>query len=246
MPDDSINILTTSLAELNIYYTAEQITRIKTYIDILLLWNRRMNLISDTSLRNIIRKHIIDSLAIAVQSPPEFTLQNKNLLDAGSGAGLPGIVLHIFFPSARTVLVESRQKKCQFLQEVITKLQLQQISVIQKRLENLAHEPEFREQFEVVVARALGKLAVAAELCLPFVTAGGFFVAYKSRNYQPELTSARTVVNSLGAELCAIREFTLPGTEIARALLYFRKIAHTPDKYPRRAGIPQKRPLHWT
>lgn len=244
MQNNAINILTHSLAELKISPTAEQLTRIKTYLDLLQLWNKRMNLISDTSLENIIRRHIVDSLTIAAQSPPEFTLQDKYLLDAGSGAGLPGIILHIFSPSLRTVLVESRQKKCQFLQEVIKQLQLANISVIQNRLETLAHLPEFRERFEVVVARALGKLAVAAELCLPFVKPGGLFVAYKSRNYQLELTSARAILNSLGAELETVREFTLPGTDIARALLYFRKIASTPDKYPRRAGIPQKRPLH--
>lgn len=239
----AIKTLKASLEVLNLLPTEEQLLQLETYIDLLQEWNKRMNLVSDASDNILIHKHIIDSVVVASNHPEEFSLQGKKLLDAGSGAGLPGLILRIIFPTLRTVLVESRQKKCQFLQEVISTLQLKNLKVINDRLENLAHLQEFRERFDIVVARALGNLTTAAELCLPFTKRGGFFVAFKSQAYKPELDEAMPVIKLLGGELFAIHEFLLPRTQIARALLYFKKITPTPLLYPRRCGIPQKRPL---
>lgn len=243
MKPRAMRTLIASLKEMGLSPGEERLSQFKLYVDILQQWNKRMNLVGNASDVEIVHKHIIDSLMPAVQHPEGFTLENKNLLDAGSGAGLPGLVLRIMFPSIRLVLVESRQKKCQFLQHTVTELGLSDVEILAERLETLAHQTEYREQFDVVVARALGKLPVVAELCLPFVKKDGFFVAYKSGNYQVELDNAEPVIRLLGGELVATKQYTLPRTEIGRVLLFIQKISPTPSGYPRRAGIPQKRPI---
>ena len=239
----AIRTMQASLEALGISYTPEQISLLGTYLDMLKAANKTMNLIGEASDNEVVHKHIIDSLMPMAQHPEAVSLMKGHLLDAGAGAGLPGIPLLIMNHGLRIVLVESRLKKNRFLQDVIQNLKLENAETIAERLEDIAHDPAFREQFDIVVARALGNLALLAELCLPFVALQGFLVAYKGPHYREEVEESAEVLATLGGALEDIREFSLPRTEFNRSLLYIKKVQPTPQKFPRRAGIPQKRPL---
>lgn len=209
------------------------------YYELLVEWNKVMNLTAITDLKEVIHKHFIDSLSLVKVLIPS----NEKLLDIGTGAGFPGIPLKIVFPDMEIILLDSLNKRLIFLEEVIKKLELKKIKTLHARAEEYGKDMQYREQFELVVSRAVAKLSTLSEYCLPYVKRNGHFISYKSGNIEEELVQSATAIKILGAVVDKKEEFVLPGTDIQRSLVSLMKVEATPKKYPRGAGKPSKEPL---
>lgn len=237
--DDRMIELKRSLEKWNIVISENQIIQFEQYYELLLEWNSFMNLTSITELKDVIEKHFLDSLTIANY----ISLQNKTILDLGTGAGFPGIPVKILYPDTDIVLLDSLNKRIKFLNNVIDKLQLKFIKAIHGRAEDLAHQTVYRENFDICTSRAVANLSTLSEYCLPFVKNGGYFVSYKASDIMKEIDGAKKAVNVLGGEISRIEELKLPDTDICRTLIFVKKIEKTKSKYPRKAGIPSKEPI---
>lgn len=205
----------------------------------LIAGNQRMNLTRITEPHEVMVKHFLDSLAPLAWQPN----LDSPVLDMGSGAGMPGIPLKIAVPEVAVTLVDSLQKKVDYLAGLANLLQLADVKAIHGRAEELGKNPDYREQYSVVVSRAVARLNVLAELCLPFVRVGGFFCAYKGPDAEAECREAERALPELGASVDRILSYSLPLDMGQRVLVVMRKNEVTPAKYPRKAGIPAKRPL---
>ena len=215
---------------------AEQFLR---YYELLIQKNKVMNLTSITEFDDVVLKHFLDSLMIC-----KIQKLEGSLIDVGTGAGFPGIPLKIMYPDLKVVLLDSLNKRVQFLNEVIRELGLENIKAIHGRAEDFAKQKIYREQFDCCVSRAVANLSSLAEYCIPFVKIGGYFIPYKSGKIQEELDGGKKAINILGGTVEIVKEFELPQTDIFRCLLYIRKIENSPQKYPRKAGMPTKEPIH--
>ena len=169
--------------------------------------------------------------------------EKKKVLDLGTGAGFPGMVLAILCPDYEFVLADSLNKRIEFLKVVINRLQIHNVSVIHGRAEELGRNENFRNQFDYVVSRAVAELPVLLEYCIPFVKRNGYFVSYKSGSSDEEIQQAEKAVNILGGKIEKTDKFLLPETDMGRALVNIKKIKITPAKYPRKAGMPSREPL---
>ena len=166
------------------------------------------------------------------------------LIDVGTGAGFPGIPLKIMYPKLQITLMDSLNKRLVFLQEVIGQLGLSGIRTVHGRAEDLGRDREYREQYDYCVSRAVANLSTLSEYCLPFVKTGGYFVSYKSGKSEEELKAAEYAFHVLSGKFCKAEVFTIPDTEMERSLIWIKKSAPMSHKYPRKAGIPSKEPLH--
>ncbi|EFJ04589.1 hypothetical protein SELMODRAFT_138488 [Selaginella moellendorffii] len=218
---------------------------VSAYIDKLLDWNQRMNLTSVTDRKEVMERHIRDSLSLLPVIEKHCSLSDGSLkvVDIGSGAGLPGIIFGIARPSWKITLIESIQKKCDFLEDAVLAVSLQNVSVVRARAEEKGRDVEFRETFDVAVARAVAEMRVLAELCLPFVAAGGIMVAAKGANPEEEVKSAEEAITLLGGSCANIIEVDSESPFGTRTAVVCLKATPTPEKYPRRPGAPSKRPL---
>lgn len=237
--EDGIKELRIGLNQLGIEPTERQAGLLMEYYRLLISWNRVMNLTAITEFKDVISKHFVDSLCIARVICPV----REKIIDVGTGAGFPGIPMKLMFPGIDMVLLDSLKKRIRFLEEVIKRLELSNISAVHGRAEDLGRDKTHREAYDVCVSRAVARLSVLAEYCLPFVKTGGSFIAYKSGNIQEELNEAAKAVRLLGADIELIREFKLPGTDMDRTLVVMIKRNNTPGKYPRSAGRVLKEPL---
>jgi len=210
------------------------------YYELLVEWNKVMNLTGITEFDEVMRKHFLDSLSIVKAIEKK---ENIRILDVGTGAGFPGIPLKIMFPEWDVVLLDSLNKRIKFLNEVIEQLGLERICTIHGRAEDFARKEEYREKFDLVVSRAVANLSSLSEYCLPYVKEQGIFVSYKASNVEEEVKEAKKAVTVLGGSLDKIVEFQLPDTDIDRTLLVIQKIKKTSGKYPRKAGLPSKEPI---
>lgn len=220
--------------------TDEKIDRLFTFLQLVLETNRRTNLTAITDWEEAVVKHLYDSLFVTRW--PSWAAALK-ILDLGAGAGFPGIPLAVLCPHQQYFLVEANKKKADFLSFVKERLRLANLWVINERAETIAHQETHREQYPVVTARAVASTAVLLELAIPLCTSKGYFVAYKGRSYQEELASAQNAIRLLGADLVEEVPYELPNALGERSLLIFQKKQKTPEKYPRRPGLPAKRPL---
>ena len=208
----------------------------------LVRWNRRANLTAITDWEAVRTRHFLDSLSAAA-ALPAATLRSGAIIDIGSGAGFPGIPLKLAYPSMRATLVDATAKKTAFLAHICAALDLQDTTALNGRAETLAHEPDLRERFDAVLARAVADAATLAELTLPFARVGGLVVLHKKGDIRAELERAQCAIETLGGALREVKPVHIPGLNDGRALVVLEKIRHTPAKYPRRPGIPAKRPL---
>lgn len=231
------------LKELNIELSDEQLQKFKDYYDLLIQWNSFMNLTAITDWDEVVVKHFLDSLSL-IKAIPNMTDVSYSLIDVGTGAGFPGIPLKIAFPKLKVTLLDSLNKRVKFLNEVIDKLELENIEAIHGRAEDFAHNMTYREQYDIVVSRAVANLTVLSEFCIPFAKSGGQFVSYKSEKIEEEYEDARKAVSILGGEYSREVEFNLPLSSIYRNLFVISKKSNTPGKYPRKAGTPSKEPIH--
>lgn len=225
-------------AKLNL--TEEQAQQFYDYYELLIKKNEVMNLTAITDFEEIVTKHFIDSLTLG-----KIVNLNRDLklIDVGTGAGFPGIPLKILYPQLHVLLLDSLNKRVQFLNGVIDQLGLTGIEAIHGRAEDIAKRIEYREQFDICVSRAVANLASLSEYCIPFVKLGGYFIPYKSGKVELELGNAKKAITVLGAKVVQKEEFILPGSDIFRCILIIQKDRVTPKKYPRKAGMPTKEPI---
>lgn len=234
------NVLTEKVKELSIVLNDKQIQQFEQYYNILVEWNKVMNLTAITEYEEVVEKHFLDSLTIVYAINME---KNETLIDVGTGAGFPGIPLKIAFPHLKVTLLDSLNKRIKFLNEVIDLLELNDIKAIHGRAEDYAKQVEYREQYDICVSRAVANLATLSEYCLPYVKMDGLFVPYKSGEIDEELKSSEKAVSILGGKVEEVVKFQLPGTDIGRSFVKIHKIKETKKKYPRKAGMPTKEPL---
>ncbi len=215
-----------------------QIGDLLKYKDLMLEWNKKVNLTSIEDEREIIIKHYLDSFSIL----PYIKDENLRVIDVGSGAGFPGIPIKIAYSRINVVLLDSLDKRLKFLNEVIKTLQLKDIRTVHGRAEDFGVMNDFREKFDVSVARAVSSLPVILEYCLPFVKVGGIFIAMKGSNIG-ELEQGKKALDILGGEIESVSEIALPFSDIRRNIIIIKKLRQTPTRYPRKAGKPSKEPL---
>ena len=226
------------LEELHISLTDAQIGQFVTYYEMLVEKNKVMNLTAITEFDEVIEKHFLDSLSLV--RVHELTGE-VSVMDMGTGAGFPGIPLKIVFPNLNVTLVDSLKKRILFLQDVINELGLEKIEAVHARAEELGKKKDYREQFDIVVSRAVANLASLGEYCIPFVKLGGQFISYKSGEIEEEVKNAKNAVFLLGGKVKEVYKFDL--YEQKRSFVVIEKVKGTPKTYPRKAGTPTKEPL---
>lgn len=230
------------LTELGISLSEEQTGQFVRYYELLTEWNSFMNLTAITEFSEVLKKHFIDSLSI-IKEFPELKNQEIRMIDIGTGAGFPGIPIKIAFPQIKVTLLDSLQKRLRFLEKVVEELELKDVELIHGRAEDYARLPEKRETYDFCVSRAVANLSTLSELCMPYVKTGGIFVSYKSEKITEEADAAQNAIRLLGGQIYRQAGFYLPNSDIYRNLFQIKKIKETPEKYPRKAGIPSKQPL---
>lgn len=227
-------------AELGVSLTQKQIGQFMCYYEMLVEWNGFMNLTAITAFDEVMKKHFIDSMSLIKAKKLENELQ---IIDVGTGAGFPGLVLKIAFPQLEITLLDSLNKRIQFLDVVIQKLDLSNVMTIHGRAEDYARPEKLRERYDIAVSRAVSNLSTLSEYCLPFVKQGGYFIPYKSEKISEEAEAAKRAIDLLGGKIDKQIDFTLPDSDIYRNFILIKKCSSTPRKYPRKAGMPSKEPL---
>jgi len=231
-------ILASKGAEAGLSFTEEQLKQFNSYYELLVETNKVMNLTALTEPEDVAIKHMIDSLLAS-----DVNFSNKTLVDVGTGAGFPGIPLKIYCPSLKLVLIDSLGKRIKFLEKVVQELKLSNVKCLHLRAEEAGHNKELREKFDIVTARAVARLSVLSEYCLPLVKKGGMFIALKGSKFSEEIAEGKEAVKILGGDIISADTVKLPGLDDGRAIIKISKIKPTNAKYPRKAGTPEKLPL---
>ncbi|MCL1808361.1 MAG: 16S rRNA (guanine(527)-N(7))-methyltransferase RsmG [Clostridiales bacterium] len=232
--------LRNAFEQLKIPVGEEIIAKFKKYMDMVLSWNDKVNLTGITDEGEFVRKHLADSVLCACFDEVKNA---SRVIDVGTGAGLPGIPLALIFPEKQFLLIDSVGKKTRIVGEMAKELGLANVSLLHARAEDLARKDGFREGFDLCVSRAVARLAVLSEYCLPFVAVGGAFIAYKGPDASGEAEEAAKAVSLLGGEPAEIRKAPICGLGIDHSLVVVKKARRTPAKFPRKAGLPAKAPL---
>jgi 16S rRNA (guanine527-N7)-methyltransferase len=225
-------------------FTARQLKQFELYYQELIEWNKRINLTAITDYSLVQVKHFLDSLTAILGLPGgEMKKPDFNMVDVGTGAGFPGVPLKILFPQPRLVLIEPTTKKTAFLEHITRRLELKNVEVLNSRAEEAAHLPLYREQFALVLSRAVALLPTLVELTLPFCQIGGRLIAQKKGQIGQEIDRSKEAIAVLGGKLNQIKKIELDEFNDARYLVIIDKIYPTPNKYPRRPGVPRRRPI---
>lgn len=220
------------------HFSVEQLEQFFAYMNLLIEWNEKMNLTAIVEPNEIILKHFIDSITILKEID-----NNSKIIDVGTGAGFPGVPLSIMNPTLKITLADSLNKRLIFLQEVVNQLGLKNIEIIHARAEELGKNKKYRENFDAATSRAVANLSTLSEYLIPLVKVGGKIIGMKAGGAQEEIEAAKKAIKILGGKIEEIEEFKLPQTEIERTIILIKKEEHTPNKYPRKAGIPSKEPI---
>ncbi|MDP7415788.1 MAG: 16S rRNA (guanine(527)-N(7))-methyltransferase RsmG [Dehalococcoidales bacterium] len=229
--------------KLSLQLTPEQLERFQTYYQELIDWNQRLNLTRITDYEEGQLKHFLDSLTVVLALKPPVDGEGLRLIDVGTGAGMPGIPLKILLPGISLVLLDATAKKAAFLRHIRQKLGLDDVEIIVGRAEDVAREALYREKFGLVLSRAVASLSTLVELTLPFCAIDGRFIAQKKGGVDSEINRAARAIGLLGGELREVRKITIEEFTDERWLVVIDKVSVTPPQYPRRPGIPAKKPL---
>ena len=235
-------LFATTLSNHNLKLSAKQEQQFKTYFKELITVNEHVNLTRITEEDEVYLKHFYDSLTPLLLVPEVFT-EGAKVCDVGAGAGFPSLPIKILRPDLRLTIVDSLGKRLKFLQELLDKLEISGVELVHGRAEDVAQNPAYREQFDLVTARAVARMSVLSEYCLPLAKTGGKFVALKGPKAASELADAKKALDTLGGKVSFSQEFTLAGTEEERTIVVVDKVKKTPAKYPRQAGTPNRKPL---
>ena len=220
--------------------TDKQKEQFNKYYEMLTDWNEKINLTAITDKDEVWLKHFEDSLSIDKIKDMD---QTESVIDVGTGAGFPGLPIKIAYPNIKLTLLDSLDKRIRFLEAVVRELGLTDVTCIHGRAEDFSRSPKYREKYDLCVSRAVAGLSVLSELCIPFVKPGGSFVAYKSEKAEAEIAEAENALAILNGRIKTTEEFTLSDNVQKRILIDIEKTGLTPEKYPRRAGVPAKKPL---
>ena len=224
--------------KIDIKISEEEANEFYKYMNLLLEWNEKINLTAITAQNEVILKHFVDSITI------NKYIEDKNIImDIGTGAGFPGIPLKIINKEKKFTLVDSLNKRINFLNEVSKELNLENIECIHTRAEELAVNSNYREKCDIVTSRAVARLATLLEYMLPFVKVGGKCICMKGANIEEELEEAKKAIEVLGGEIEVVDKFYLPDSDMERNIVVIKKVKNTPNKYPRKAGMPSKQPI---
>lgn len=226
------------LNQIKIEMDNKKIEKFYKYMNILLEWNKKMNLTAITDYKDIILKHFIDSLTIN-----EYISKNSNIVDVGTGAGFPGIPLKILRDDLNIVLLDSLNKRIQFLNEVICELDLKNVKTVHSRAEDFGKNKKYREKFDVATSRAVANLSTLSEYMLPLIKINGKCICMKGREIDEELNQSKEAIKVLGGKIEKNHEIEFKENDIKRHIILISKIKNTPMKYPRKAGIPGKEPI---
>ena len=227
--------------KLGLHLNTGQLRQFEIYYIELIAWNRKMNLTSITDYEEVQVKHFLDSLMVTLAMRAPF--KGVNAIDIGTGAGLPGVPLKILKPDISLVLLEATSKKARFLNHLVTALGLEDVEIAVGRAEAAAHDIQYREKFDIVLSRAVAYLPTLVELTLPFCAVGGSLIAQKKGDIQKELEQSNEAINTMGGYLREAKPVGLEALNDSRYLIVIDKVNPTPEKYPRRPGIPAKRPI---
>jgi len=229
--------------KLGLELNLRQLEQFQLYYQELVDWNKRVNLTAITGYEEVQVKHFLDSLTVALAWQPLITKVDFRLIDVGTGAGMPGIPLKIVFPDIRLALVDSVAKKAAFLHHLKPKLGLDNVEIVVGRAEEVAHQAKYRENFDIVLSRGVAPLVTLVELTLPFCIIGGTLIAQKKGAIDQEISQANRAISLLGGRLREVKRVNLEEFNDERQLVIIDKVSPTPQLYPRRPGIPSKRPL---
>ena len=236
--NDFKKIMNNTLKELNLKLSELQLEQFYNYMNILIEWNKFMNLTGITEPEEVITKHFIDSLTVLDKID-----KNASVIDVGTGAGFPGIPIKIAFPDTKVVLLDSLNKRIKFLNEVIEKLELNNIETIHGRAEEYGRNKNHREKYDIAIARAVAPLNILLEYLMPFAKVNGKCLCMKGSSSEEEIENSKNAIKILGGEIVKTEDFYIPNTDIKRRIVQVNKVEETNNKYPRKAGTPSKEPL---
>ena len=232
------NKLNEYLKQIDIEINEEQAKKFFKYMELLIEWNKNINLTAITDPEDIILKHFIDSITIE-----KYIQKNAKIIDVGTGAGFPGIPVSIVREDVSITLMDSLNKRIKFLDEVAMENSLNNVDTIHSRAEELARNPDFREKFDVATSRAVASLNVLLEYMLPFVKVGGYCICMKGSNIEEEIETSKKALEVLNAKIEKIDSFKLPQSDFGRNIIIIKKLSNTSKKYPRKPGTPAKEPI---
>lgn len=241
--EEGLKIFYKGLEELGIELSEKQIHQFIKYYEMLVEKNKVMNLTAITEFNEVIVKHFIDSLALVKVVDKDDLSNGISIIDIGTGAGFPGIPLKIAFPNINITLLDSLNKRINFLKEVSDELGFEGIDFIHGRSEDFGRNPQFREKFDICVSRAVANLATLSEFCVPFVKVGGSFISYKAGDCGEEVKESMKAVEKMGGKIINQLEYMVPTSDLNRVLLFIEKEKATPKSFPRKAGTPAKEPI---
>ena len=231
--------------KLNIELSEKQTDLFSIFYEMLMEYNARYNLTAITEEKDVIYKHFADSVSIMMFNDHDEIrkINESSVIDIGTGAGFPGIPLKIINENMSITFLDSVNKKLDFIREVCNRLDFKNTFVVHGRAEDFGRNVEFRENYDLCLSRAVASLPVLSELCIPFVKKGGLFVSYKGSDIDEELNGSKNAIRLLGGKISDIKKFSIPDTDIRRSLIMIKKENNTSEKYPRKVGVPVKKPL---
>ena len=241
----SINMekLKSGAEKLGLNLTPGQLTSFETYYRELIDWNRKVNLTAITGYEEVQVKHFLDALTVAAVFESGLAGKAPGVIDVGTGAGLPGVPLKIVFPAIRLTLLEATAKKTKFLEHLVDTLGLNGVEIVSGRAEEAGHNPQYREKYDVVLSRAVASLPALVEITLPFCAVGGLFIAQKKGDIREEIEKSARAIAVMGGRLKEITAVDSDVFDDNRCLVIIEKVKSTPEEYPRRPGMPEKRPI---
>lgn len=218
--------------------TENQVENFFKYMNLLLEWNEKINLTAITDVDDIILKHFIDSMTVL-----KYIEKDKSIIDVGTGAGFPGIPIAIMREDVKITLLDSLNKRINFLNEVCSELKINNIETIHGRAEEAGQNKQYREKYDIAVSRAVANMTTLSEYLIPFVKVGGICICMKGSEINHELEQAKFAIKELGGKIEKVEKFNLPDSDIERNIVIIKKIKPTPNRYPRKAGMPSKMPI---